>query len=76
MAQPERRDHVDLGRLSRRRQNQGDSTKQGSALELPDRLIAAVAVRLQKPLVTGNNGDFQTIQKTGIDFVLENWRDS
>jgi len=38
-------------------------------------LIAAVAVRLQKPLVTGNNGDFQTIQKTGIDFVLENWRD-
>jgi predicted nucleic acid-binding protein len=37
--------------------------KQGSILELPDCLIAAVAVRLGRPLVTGNTGDFQAIQR-------------
>jgi predicted nucleic acid-binding protein len=33
--------------------------KQGSILELPDCLIAAVAVRLGRPLVTGNTDDFR-----------------
>src|ERR1035441_8926029 len=41
--------------------------KQGSVLELPDCLIAAIAVRLQMPLVTGNTGDFRAIQNTGVD---------
>ncbi len=50
--------------------------KQGSALELPDCLIAAVAVRLGRPLVTGNSEDVQAIQRTGIDLILENWRDT
>lgn len=48
----------------------------GSSLELPDCLIAAVAVRLDVPLVTGNTEDFQAIQKTGINLMLENWRDT
>jgi len=48
--------------------------KQGYILELPDCLIAAVAVRLNRPLVTGNTGDFATIQKTGINLTIENWR--
>ena len=48
--------------------------KQGATLELADCLIAAVAVRLGLPLVTGNTEDFQAIQKTGIDLRLENWR--
>lgn len=48
--------------------------KNGSALELPDCLIAAVAVRLDRPLVTGNTEDFQVIQKIGINLTLENWR--
>jgi predicted nucleic acid-binding protein len=39
--------------------------RQGFALELPDCLISAVAVRLQIPLVTGNTQDFTTVQKTG-----------
>ena len=47
--------------------------KQGSMLELPDCLIAAVAVRLQMPLVTGNTDDFRAIQKTGIELTVENW---
>lgn len=50
--------------------------KHGSALELPDCLIAAVAVRLDRPLVTGNTEDFQAIQKTGVNLMLENWRDA
>ena len=48
--------------------------KQGSMLELPDCLIAAIAVRLQMPLVTGNTDDFRAIQRTGVKLTLENWR--
>ena len=47
--------------------------KQGSILELPDCLIAAVAIRLDLPLVTGNTEDFQAIQKTGTKLILTNW---
>jgi predicted nucleic acid-binding protein len=50
--------------------------KQGSILELPDCLIAAVAVRIQIPLVTGNTDDFRAIQKTGINLTMENWREA
>ncbi len=50
--------------------------KRGSALELPDCLIAAVAVRLDRPLVTANTEDFQAIKETGINLILENWRDA
>jgi predicted nucleic acid-binding protein len=49
--------------------------KQGSIVELPDCLIAAVAVRLGLPLVTGNTQHFQAIQRTGIGLSIENWRD-
>ena len=48
--------------------------KKGSIVELPDCLIAAVAVRLGLPLVTGNTEDFQAIQRTGIALHVENWR--
>jgi tRNA(fMet)-specific endonuclease VapC len=47
----------------------------GSVLELPDCLIAAIAVRLERPLVTGNTADFRAIQATGANLVMENWRD-
>jgi predicted nucleic acid-binding protein len=49
--------------------------KQGLVLELPDCLIASVAVRLERPLVTGNTEDFQAIKKTGVNLTIENWRD-
>jgi predicted nucleic acid-binding protein len=48
--------------------------RKGLSLELPDCLIAAVAIRLGVPLVTGNTEDFQAIQKTGVDLAIENWR--
>jgi tRNA(fMet)-specific endonuclease VapC len=49
--------------------------KQGVVLELPDSLIAAVATRLQLTLVTGNIEDFQSIQRIGLEFAIQNWRE-
>lgn len=51
-----------------------EARKQGFVVELPDCLIAAIAVRLSIPLVTGNTHDFQAVQKTGINLTIENWR--
>ena len=48
--------------------------KQGAVVELPDCLIASIAVRLNRPLVTGNTGDFRAIQRTGAGLLIENWR--
>jgi predicted nucleic acid-binding protein len=48
--------------------------KQGSVVELPDCLIAAIATRLNRPLVTGNTEDFRAIQKAGAKLSIENWR--
>jgi predicted nucleic acid-binding protein len=48
---------------------------QGYIVEFPDCLIAAIAVRMDRPLVTGNTGDFKAIQGTGIKLAIENWRD-
>ena len=53
-----------------------NAKKQGKALELPDCLIAAVAARLQLPLVTGNVSDFRSIQDTGLPLTLHNWRET
>jgi len=48
---------------------------QGCIVEFPDCLIAAIAVRMDRPLITGNTGGFHAIQRTGVKLVLENWRD-
>jgi tRNA(fMet)-specific endonuclease VapC len=52
----------------------GKARKQGKAVELPDCLIAAVAARLELPLVTGNTNDFEAIKKTGLKLTLKDWR--
>jgi predicted nucleic acid-binding protein len=48
--------------------------KNGVVVELPDCLIASVAVRLAMPLITGNTEDFEAIQRTGINLTIQNWR--
>ena len=53
------------------------AARQGSIVELPDCLIASVAARLGRPLVTGNTEHFLAIQRTGvIPLVIENWREA
>jgi len=54
----------------------GVARKQGSILELPDCLIAAVAVRFGLPVVTGNTEHFQAIQRTGTKLAIHNWRNA
>jgi len=51
-----------------------EARKQGAVVELPDCLIASVAVRRNLPLVTGNTDDFRAIQRTGVNLAFENWR--
>ena len=50
--------------------------KQGSIVELPDCLIAAVASRLGMLLVTGNTEHFHAIRQTSIELHIENWRET
>jgi predicted nucleic acid-binding protein len=48
--------------------------KQGAVVELPDCLIASIAIRLNRSLVTGNTADFRAIQTTRVSLSIENWR--
>jgi tRNA(fMet)-specific endonuclease VapC len=48
--------------------------RQGAIVEMPDCLIASVAIRLGLPLVTGNTEDFEAIRRTGARLTIENWR--
>ena len=49
--------------------------RSGFAVELPNCLIASVAARVGRPLVTGNTDDFTAIRRSGLNLVLENWRE-
>jgi predicted nucleic acid-binding protein len=51
------------------------AARRGSIVELPDCLIAAVAARLDRPVVTANTEHFEAIQRTGIKLTIENWRE-
>lgn len=65
---PIEQDYVTAARVK------GKARRQGYTVELPDCLIAAVASRLELPLVTGNTADFEAIKRTGLRLTLENWR--
>ena len=54
---------------------QATARRQGTTLELPDCRIAAMAVRLGLPLLTGNTADFVAIQQTGVGLIIRNWRE-
>ena len=50
--------------------------KIGFIVELPDCLIASVALRLGLPLVTGNTADYESMRKTGAPLILQNLREA
>ena len=50
--------------------------KAGLIVELPDCLIASIALRLGLPLVTGNTSDYESMRKTGVPLTLQNWREA
>ena len=50
--------------------------KIGFIVELPDCVIASVALRLGLPLVTGNTADYESMCKTGAPLTLLNWREA
>jgi predicted nucleic acid-binding protein len=54
----------------------GDLTRTGRPIGLPDVLIAAIALRHDLPLVTGNTSHYAAIQALGFPLVLANWRES
>ena len=65
---PSAEDYVEAGKI------RAAAHRNGITLELPDCLIAASAVRLDMPIVTGNTADFEKIHRTGVPLRLQNWR--
>ena len=49
--------------------------KAGLIVELPDCLIASIALRLRLPLVTGDTADDESIRKTGAPLTLQKLRE-
>ena len=52
----------------------GDLERTGQTIGLADPMIAAIAIRHDLTLVTGNLAHYQRIQKMGYPLRLDNWR--
>ena len=52
----------------------GAAQMRGRTLEMADCLIAAVAHRLDLPLVTGNLAHYEAMRDAGLTLNLQNWR--
>jgi tRNA(fMet)-specific endonuclease VapC len=52
-----------------------DLERAGQTIGIADTLIAAIALRNDRVLVTGNTSHYQRIQTLGYDLQLANWRD-
>jgi predicted nucleic acid-binding protein len=51
-----------------------DLIRHGRVIGLADPMIAAIALRNELPLVTGNTDHYRYIQDLGYPLVLDNWR--
>jgi tRNA(fMet)-specific endonuclease VapC len=67
---PSAEDYIQAGKI------RADTRRKGAILELPDSLIAAVAIPLKMPIITGNTADFEKIARAGYSLQLENWRNA
>ena len=52
-----------------------DLERLGLKIDLADLLIAAIALRHEVPVVTGNVAHFDKVRSAGYPLTLENWRD-
>ena len=59
---------VEAGRI------EADLTRTGKPIGRADSMIAAIAIRQQLPLVTGNTEHYKRIGDLGYGLRLENWR--
>jgi tRNA(fMet)-specific endonuclease VapC len=53
--------------------NAGELERVGRPIGTADSMIAAIALRWQLELVTGNTAHFQRIQQLGYPLALSNW---
>ena len=51
-----------------------DLERTGRIIGLPDVLIAAIALRHDLPVVTGNVTHFQQVQAAGYAVAVDNWK--
>jgi tRNA(fMet)-specific endonuclease VapC len=54
----------------------GDMEREGQTIGFADPIIAALAIRHDLTLVTGNVSHYQRIQQAGYPLRLDNWRSS
>lgn len=52
-----------------------DLDQAGRAIDLPDLMVAAIALRHRMPVITGNHRHFRLLQDVGYGLTLQNWRD-
>ncbi len=51
-----------------------DLERRGRIIRLPDVMIAAIAVRNDMPIATGNVAHFELVRSAGYQLTIENWR--
>jgi len=54
----------------------GDMERTGQTIGFADPIIAAIAIRHNLTLVTGNTAHYRRIQQIGYPLRLENWREA
>lgn len=54
----------------------GDLVRQGRTIGMPDVMIAAIALRADIPLVTGNRTHFEQVRVAGYELTILNWRNA
>jgi predicted nucleic acid-binding protein len=52
-----------------------DLVRMGMNIGVPDTAIAATAIHVGVPLVTGNTSDYALVRDAGYPLQLQNWRD-
>jgi tRNA(fMet)-specific endonuclease VapC len=51
-----------------------DLERTGRVIGMPDVMIAAIALRAELPIVTGNVAHFGQVHSAGYDLLIQNWR--